>query len=599
MRLAAAPMATGGNQLSMSALDWMIVLLANGAIILAGVLRSRDTRTSADWFLAGRTLPWWMIGLSLYATVIDSGDLVADAGGTYAVGMSYMLTNWVGVTAGWYLLAHRFAVPMYRRGMYTNAEYLEARFGLATRIASALVQALYRTLVLGIVATTLYLVLAIVGNLGSSAWWCVGAIAACAAVYTSMGGLKSVALTDALQSGLMVAGSVALFVAAWAAAGGWDGAAGRLDAHQEGLSKQLLHVGSDNVARQSTDGDSLQQVERRLLLGGTHDPAADEIVSTNPAWLVALAWIIMGLSYATVNHTQSMRILGARTEWDMKMSVVLAGVVLIVLTFTNLTVGIMGRALYPDPNLMPLDTALQVRDSTFPLLVRELTSTGVRGLVVAGIVASAFSTLDSIGSTVPSLLVRDIYARLLVTDRDDAYYVRASRMMTPLVILGSFGFVPLLLQEKGMLLVLLDWVGAFVVPLLAVHLMGEFTRAHRSSAAIGLTVGIVYGTLKLLAPAVALRFGIALLPAALVNEFASPVFSLALTAGVMVAVTAIRGTEASSRPRDLEPLGWLRSSQLAALALHVATERRGTAFPALLGAAVVVLGTVLGFVVFW
>ena len=592
-------MATGGIQLSMSLLDWMIVLLTNGAIILAGVLRGRDTKTSADWFLAGRTLPWWMIGLSLYATVIDSGDLVADSGGTYAVGMSYMVTNWVGVTAGWYLLAHRFAVPMYRHGMYTNAEYLEARFGLATRIVSALVQALYRTLVLGIIATTLYLVLAIVAGLGPSAWWAVGAIAACAAVYTSMGGLKSVALTDALQSVLMVVGSIVLFLAAWAAAGGWDGARGKLDAHQQGLSTQLLHVGSDNVGRQSTEGDSQLVVERRLLLGGTYNPASDEIVTTSPAWLVALAWIIMGLSYATVNHTQSMRILGARSEWDMKMSIVLAGMVLIVLTFTNLTVGIMGRALYPDPSLMPLDAALQVRDSTLPLLVRELTSTGVRGLVVAGIVASAFSTLDSIGSTVPSLLVRDVYARLFVGKRNDTYAVRASRLMTLLVILGSFGFVPLLLQEKGMLLVLLDWVGAFVVPLLAVHLMGEFTRAHRSSAAIGVTVGIAYGTLKLLAPLVALRFGIALLPPALLNEFASPVFSLVLTAGVMTAVTAIRGTEPSNAPRDLERTGWLRSSQLAALALRVSTETRKTHFPALLGAAVVVLGTLLSFGIFW
>ena len=74
------------------------------------------------------------------------------------------MTNWVGVTGGWALLANWIAVPMYRAGMYTNAEYLEARFDLSTRVVSALVQALYRTLVLGIIATTLYLVLSIVGG---------------------------------------------------------------------------------------------------------------------------------------------------------------------------------------------------------------------------------------------------------------------------------------------------------------------------------------------------------------------------------------------------------------------------------------------------
>ena len=89
----------------------------------------------------------------------------------------------------------------------------------------------------------------------------------------------------------------------------------------------------------------------------------------------------------------------------------------------------------------------------------------------------------------PSLLVRDIYARVFVKDRDDRYYLKASRLLTPVVILGSFAFVPLLLQERGMLMVFLDWVGAFVVPLLAVYLMGSLTRVHRSSAIAGLGRG--------------------------------------------------------------------------------------------------------------
>ena len=150
----------------MSAVDWTIVVALNAGIILYGIARGRDTKTSSDWFLAGRSLPWWMIGLSLYATAIDASDLVADAGGTYAVGMSYLVTNWVGVTLGWFLLANWIALPMYRAGMYTNAEYLEARFSLSARVISALVQALYRTLVLAIIAITLYLLLAIVCGLG-------------------------------------------------------------------------------------------------------------------------------------------------------------------------------------------------------------------------------------------------------------------------------------------------------------------------------------------------------------------------------------------------------------------------------------------------
>ena len=546
----------------MTALDWAIVLAINGGIIAYGILRSRDTKTSADWFLAGRTLPWWMIGLSLYATVIDSSDLVADAGGTYAVGLSYFITNWVGVTAGWLLLAHFVAPQMYRAGMYTNAEYLEARFSLPARVISALVQALYRMLVLGIISTTLYLVLAVVCGWGSSAWWVVVAVAVFATVYTALGGLKSVALTDALQSVVMVASSVGLCYLAWVAVGGWSGIETKLDVAEAGLATRFLHAGADNV----------------------------EAGTTTSAWIVACAWIIMGLAYSIVNHTQSMRLLGARSEWDMKMAVVVSGVVLLVANFTNQMIGIMGRALYPDPSLMPLDAALQVRDSIFPLLVRELTTNGLRGLVVAGVAAASFSTFDSIGSTVPSLLVRDVYARLFVGDRDDSHYLKVSRYLTPVVILGSFAFVPLLLQERGMLLVFLDWVSAFVVPLLAVYLVGTFTRAHRSSAAWGLTVGIAYGTLKLAAPDI--------LPLNMANNFATSIWSLVLTAGAMGAVTAVRGREPAQGLLHIERTGWLHDTQLAAGRL-TADSPSDSVLPAMLGVAVVLAGALLSFVVFW
>ena len=233
----------------MSLLDWLIVIATNGAIIAWGLRLGRETKTSADWFLANRTLPWWMIGLSLYSTAIDSGDLVADSGGTYAVGLSYLVTNWVGVTAGWFLLAHRIAIPMYRAGMYTNAEYLEARFGLGARVISALVQALYRTMVLGIIAATLYLVLAIIGGWGESAWWAVAGVAVLATAYTAFGGLRAVATTDALQCVVMAASSVVLFLAAWSAVGGWTGIETKLDAHHPDLATELLHVGSDTVER--------------------------------------------------------------------------------------------------------------------------------------------------------------------------------------------------------------------------------------------------------------------------------------------------------------------------------------------------------------
>ena len=231
----------------MHPIDWLIVIALNTPIIIYGLVRSRDTKTSADWFLAGRTLSWWVVGLSLYATLIDSSDLVADAGGTYILGLNYFVANWIGIVAGWVIGAHFIVLPMYRAGMYTNAEYLEARFGVTARVLSVFVQVQYRTMVLGIVAVTLYLVLAIVCGWGTNAWWAVVGIAALATVYTALGGLRSVAYTDALQTIIMLFASVTLFWICWSSIGGWNGLESTMVDHEPNLARQMLHVGSDAV----------------------------------------------------------------------------------------------------------------------------------------------------------------------------------------------------------------------------------------------------------------------------------------------------------------------------------------------------------------
>src|SRR5688572_17358870 len=150
----------------MSAIDWSLVVFLNGAVIIYALLAGPRTESSRDWFLGGRNLPWWIIGLSAFATAIDSSDLVADAGGVYSLGIRYFVTNWVGTVCGWMLLAHFIALPMYKAGMYTNSEYLEARFGPTARVLSSLLQVQYRTMVLANISTTLFLTFAVVGGLG-------------------------------------------------------------------------------------------------------------------------------------------------------------------------------------------------------------------------------------------------------------------------------------------------------------------------------------------------------------------------------------------------------------------------------------------------
>ncbi len=581
----------------MSALDWGIVLMLNGLIIAYGLYLSRGVVVSTDWFLAGRRLPWWLVGLSMYATAIDSSDLVADSGGAYTLGIGVMIMNWVGVVGGWGLGAFFIMLPMYRAGMYTNAEYLEARFGVAARVICAFVQVQYRTLVLGLIATAAFLTLSIVsGWSDSAAWGLVGGIAVLAAIYTAFGGLRSVAVTDTLQFGVMTLAGLIIWFMVWGQVGGWGGIEEKLEAHEPGLAVQMMTMGNDRVEVEDVSAHSREQIERKLLTGGEYNPERGTITYRTPAWLVAVAFVIIGIAYAIVNHTQSMRMFAARSEWDMKMSVSVAGAVLLVMTFFNLSMGVMGRALFPDQSVLPGGS----QDAIYPYLVGQFDIVGLKGLVVAGILAAALSTYDSIGSTLSALLTRDVYARLLVRDRDDRHYLRVGQYLTPVIIASSFLYVPFLL-EGGMLLFYIDLTSALVIPLLTLFLMGAMTRVHRKSGVIGLVVGTLYGVLRLLAPLIAEHFGVAVLPRALINTYMAYPFSMLLTGSVMVLVSAFAGWEPRgiSLVRNHEQSPWLRTSQLAVRELQEEEDSSARALPAYLAVALFAVGCLLSFVVLW
>ena len=225
----------------MTLIDWVIVLAINLAIVAYGLRLARGTKTTQEWFLAARGLPWWIVGLSAFATAADAGDYVVLAGGSYSFGLSNLTTWWLGLPVGWFVVSYFIYVPMYRARMFTNAEWLEHRFGPGVRLVSVFIQIQYRTNVLGNMAWSLFLTLNIVGGLDDiSSWGIVVAIAALAAWYSAQGGLRSVAITDVLQYVTMAVASLLLWLVVWQAVGGWSGLESQLAAQDRGW---MLHVG--------------------------------------------------------------------------------------------------------------------------------------------------------------------------------------------------------------------------------------------------------------------------------------------------------------------------------------------------------------------
>jgi len=196
----------------MTLLDWIIVIFLNGAIIAYGFRTAENTASKSDWFLAGRTLPWWALGMSMFATSADNADFVSVTGHVYNNGLHILTVFTLATVLGSCLAAFVIVPVMYRAGCLTNAEFLETRFGPGMRLFSALIQIQYRTAVLGLMIWSIYLMLQeLVGLPPWLAWATIVCLVLASATYTGLGGLSSVVWTEVLQSLVIIGGGGCLF----------------------------------------------------------------------------------------------------------------------------------------------------------------------------------------------------------------------------------------------------------------------------------------------------------------------------------------------------------------------------------------------------
>ena len=509
----------------MTALDWAVVVVLNGGIVAYSLIAFRNKGESFDWYLAAKSMPWWVIGLSAFGTAVDSGDYVGIVGGSYNLGLSQLAQWWLGIAVGWTVLSFFVIVPMYRSGVFTNAEWLEFRFGPAARLLAVLINVQSRTNVLGNIFFSMFLVLNIIAGIEeTTCWLVVVGVALSSVLYIVRGGLRAGVLTDALQSATMIVASFVLWGFVYSGLGGWDGVTARLEAVEEGLSDTLLHV------------------------GGYSPPGV-------PPFIVIFGFLVVLITYAVINQYEAIRFLGARSEWDFKMAALVASIATAICLFFNVSLGPMARAQFP---------GLEIVDQAYPLMIEAYLPAGLVGLVVAGLVAAGYSTFDSIGIGISSLFVRDVYARFIVKNGTDAHYTKVGRISVPIILALGFVYVPFL-GEKGMLLFYLRLAGAIAVPLMTVILMGVFTRVHRETGIVGLLVGLGYGLSAILAD-----FNEWALPVWYQNTWWTYLWNLVLPAlSMLIASKVIDWRRGPVRDEELRGLIYVRHEDPASLRQHM------------------------------
>ncbi|MFB6272718.1 MAG: sodium:solute symporter [Salinibacter sp.] len=420
---------------SVGPLDWIIVSGYVLVILGIGIWATRRSATSDDYFLAGRTITWPLVGLSLFATNMSGSTLVGLVGGAYQMGLAVYNYEWTAVVALVVLIT--VFLPAYRRlGITTAPEFLEHRFDVRTRRAfSAL--ALVGTVLIDM-AGALYagaLVLRVVLP-ALSLEMCVILLALLAGGYAVAGGLRAAVYTDVLQGSLLVLGAACVSGMAYWEVGGW--------AEVQAATPPAM---------------------RRLIL-----PAGSDVV---PWPGLCTGMVLLGVYYWCINQVMVQRTLAARSLDDARWGALFAGGLKLPVLFLLVMPGLFGAVLYPN---------LGNPDLVFPRLTVDLLPDGLRGLVLVGFIAAVMSSVDSVLNAASALLTMDFYAALRPEASEERLVAVGRTVAATVLVLGAL-IAPQIEQFSSLWTYLQSALSYLTPPIVAVFLGGLFVRrVHRHTA---------------------------------------------------------------------------------------------------------------------
>jgi len=428
--------------------------LVLGAYLLAlvgmGFYLSRRERTTDDFFRAGRRIPWWASGLSIYGTQLSAITFMAIPAKTFATDWRYFIGNLAIVMVAPFIV--RLFLPFYRRLDVTTAyEYLERRFNLPTRLLASAMFMLFQFGRIGIVLLLPSLALAMAT--GMSVTTCIVAMGVLCILYTALGGIEAVVWTDVLQVVVLLGGAIlCLVLIPFGVAGGWNGmndlaaSAGkfrlfdfRFDLVAPTFWVLLLGGFGGNIISYGTD----QTVIQRYLT------TRDEAAAARGIWTNAIMCI-----------PGSMLFFG------------------------------LGSALFAFYKSQPqaLNPTMANPDAILPWFVVTQLPAGLAGLLIAGVFAASMSSLDSSMNSVATAATTDFYRRLRpgVADRS---CLRLARAVT--VVVGVLGVAFALAMARWQIKSLWDqfasFLGLFAGGLGGLFVLAMFTRrAHGLGALCGL-----------------------------------------------------------------------------------------------------------------
>jgi SSS family transporter len=445
----------------MSFLDWIIIISYAGGLIILGWRLGLKQKSSEDYYLAGRKLPWLPIGFSTMATQLGAISFISapafvalrEGGGMKWLGYELALPLAM-------IVLMSFLFPVFHSLRIISVyEFLERRYDASTRVVMSLVFQISRGLATGVTVYAAAIVLSVTIQIPLAAT--ILLIGAVAVVYELFGGIHVDIVSDTIQMMVILLGIIIIGIIGIHSIGGWGSISGVLD------SSRFLVVDFSSHGL----GDSQDFGFWPLFLGG----------------------FFLYASYYGCDQSQVQRELSARNLKECKLSLLFNGFFRFPIVLAYCTVGlILGAYVAQNPEFLSKLPQGNI-DYLLPTFILARMPPGVVGLIFIAIMAAAMSSLDSSINSLSAATVEDIYKKLRKGSITPGKEMRSSKAFTLLWGIFCIGFAFFVGDISSTVIESINKIGsAFYGPVFAVFLIGiVFSKAKPLAAITGLITGVV------------------------------------------------------------------------------------------------------------
>lgn len=476
----------------MATIDIIIVIAFLVGITLVGFWQMKGKNSSSDnFFLAGRSLKWPMIGLSLFAANISTIHLVGLASSGFNEGMVWGVFEWLAVVSLLFL-AFVFAPFYFKSKISTLPEFLELRYDARSRTVFAFIAILSALFVhIGISLYTGAIIFQRFFGIG--VWTSIIIIASVTLCYYLAGGLKAVVYTQSVQTIVLLSGSVILTILGLNALGDYMNELGMSNSFFENFS-ELVRQGQLSVLHTQSSIDSITETINTEYTSNGFDPLS----SSGLTWYAALlGYPILGFWYWCSDQTIVQQVLGAKTLDDSQRGPLFAGFLKLTTPLIMVLPGVIAYILFKndvfEASMSSVPPCSKPGDMALNVLVEKLLPTGLKGLFSAALLAALMSTIAAALNSVSTLVSIDIVKRIKPSI-SDAALMKVGRLSAIVIIIIAALWSTQGDKFSSVFEAINKFASALAPPVAVVLLMGVlYKRGTKEASLYTLLTGLLLG----------------------------------------------------------------------------------------------------------